>query len=337
MQVQDCGCFGDYIKLVPKTSFFKDVFLMIPAIYFLFKHKDMHQLFNAPIRTGLVVLTTIGLLFYCLSNFVWDIPKNDFRPFKKGTDVRQVREAEENAMAAVEVLGWNVENLATGEQTMVPYDTYLAEYSTTYTKDKYKSLGQVTGEPTIEPTKISEFEITDMRGNDISDDIILGEGAHLLIVNYQLEGNPSRRKEIVKDSIFSMDTIQTLDGLKVEAPLVIKNLISVEDKEITIVDQNFDKEYLSTHINQLKPFTDAAKAKGMIVRMAIGKSDPDVIKEFDVATGLGLEYGMADDILLKTIVRSNPGVVLWKDGKILDKWHINKLPDFDKVAAIYGL
>ena len=97
------------------------------------------------------------------------------------------------------------------------------------------------------------------------------------------------------------------------------------------------KEYLSTHINQLKPFTDAAKAKGMIVRMAIGKSDPDVIKEFDVATGLGLEYGMADDILLKTIVRSNPGVVLWKDGKILDKWHINKLPDFDKVAAIYGL
>jgi uncharacterized membrane protein YphA (DoxX/SURF4 family) len=337
MQVQDCGCFGDYIKLVPKTSFFKDVFLMIPAIYFLFKHKDMHQLFNAPIRTGLVALTTVGLFFYCLSNFVWDIPKNDFRPFKKGTDVRQVREAEENAMAAVEVLGWNVENLQTGEQTMVPYDTYLAEYSTTYTKDKYKSLGQVTGEPTIEPTKISEFEVTDMRGNDISDDIILGEGAHLLIVNYQLESKPSRRKEIVKDSIFTMDTIQSMDGKILDSLLVVKNLLRVEDKEITIVDQNFDKEYLSTHINRLKPFTDAAKAKGMIVRMAIGKSDPDVIKEFDAATGLGLEYGMADDILLKTIVRSNPGVVLWKDGKILDKWHINKLPDFNTVASIYGL
>ncbi len=134
-----------------------------------------------------------------------------------------------------------------------------------------------------------------------------------------------------------MDTIQSMDGKILDSLLVVKNLLRVEDKEITIVDQNFDKEYLSTHINRLKPFTDAAKAKGMIVRMAIGKSDPDVIKEFDAATGLGLEYGMADDILLKTIVRSNPGVVLWKDGKILDKWHINKLPDFNTVASIYGL
>ena len=338
MQVQDCGCFGDYIKLVPKTSFFKDVFLMFPAFFFLFRHKDMHQLFNAPIRSILVGLTTVGLLIYCFSNFKWDIPKNDFRPFKKGANIREVREQEEEAMAAVQITAWKIESLATGEQLTVPYDEYLANYSTKYSKDKYKVVDQIKGEPTIEPTKISEFEIRDLRDNDISDDIIYGEGAHFLIVNYQLKSKPARRKEMIKDSIFVTDTVMVLDDPTMkDSVIIIKSLDRVEDKEITVVDQNFNKDYLSTHINKLKPFTDAAKAKGMTVRMAIGKSDPDVIREFDKATGLGLEYGTADDILLKTIVRSNPGVVLWKDGVILDKWHINKLPDFSAVAAEYGL
>jgi uncharacterized membrane protein YphA (DoxX/SURF4 family) len=338
MQVQDCGCFGDYIKLVPKTSFFKDVFLLFPAFYFLFRHKDMHQLFNAPIRTGLVTLTTVGLLFYCLSNFVWDIPKNDFRPFKKGADIRQVREQEEEAMAAVQITAWKIESLSTGEQHTIPYDDYLANYSTKYSKDKFKVVDQIKGEPTIEPTKISEFEVTDLRGNDISDDIVYSEEAHFLIVNYQLKGDPKRRTEMIKDSIYLIDTVQVMDNdMKVEKEQIIRTLDRVEDKEVTVIDQNFDKDYLSKHIDILKPFTDAAKAKGLTVRMAIGKSDPEVIKEFDKVTGLELDYGMADDILLKTIVRSNPGVVLWKDGKILDKWHINKLPDFESVAKEYGL
>ena len=42
-------------------------------------------------------------------------------------------------------------------------------------------------------------------------------------------------------------------------------------------------------------------------------------------------FFMADDILLKTIVRSNPGPVLMKGGVILNKWHYRKLPDFEAV------
>jgi len=332
MKVTDCGCFGDFLVLKPKTSFLKDVALMFPALFFVFKHKDMHQIFNGKIRTGLLTLSTIGLLFYCMSNFVWNIPKSDFRPFKKGTDVRTVKQAEDDAMAAVQITDFQLQELATGNELIVGYNEYLANYSTKYSKDKFKVLEQIKGEPTIEPTKISEFAISDLRGNDITDDILMTEGAHLMIVNYQLKGDPIRKTRMVQDSVFVLDTITTFDPeTYVETYNVVKTFQEVREKEEAYVDQNFDKSYVDKHKMDLKPFTDAAKSAGLPVRMAIGKSDPESITEFDAITGLNIDYGMADDILLKTIVRSNPGIVLWKDGKILDKWHINKLPEFSSV------
>ncbi len=40
-------------------------------------------------------------------------------------------------------------------------------------------------------------------------------------------------------------------------------------------------------------------------------------------------FVLSDKITLKTIVRSNPGLVLIKDGKILNKWHYRNLPKFN--------
>ncbi|NNM15121.1 MAG: hypothetical protein HKO56_00585, partial [Bacteroidia bacterium] len=39
------------------------------------------------------------------------------------------------------------------------------------------------------------------------------------------------------------------------------------------------------------------------------------------------EYYFCDEIVLKTIVRSNPGLVLMHGGEVKGKWHHNELPD----------
>jgi uncharacterized membrane protein YphA (DoxX/SURF4 family) len=52
--------------------------------------------------------------------------------------------------------------------------------------------------------------------------------------------------------------------------------------------------------------------------------------------GHSLPYGQADDIVLKTMVRANPGVLLLKDGIILKKWHHSDFPDAQLLLENYS-
>ena len=50
-------------------------------------------------------------------------------------------------------------------------------------------------------------------------------------------------------------------------------------------------------------------------------------------TGAEYPFAQTDETTLKTVIRSNPGLVLMKDGKVIRKWSHNRLPDeyqFDK-------
>ena len=54
-------------------------------------------------------------------------------------------------------------------------------------------------------------------------------------------------------------------------------------------------------------------------------------------TGAEYPFCQTDDITLKTIIRSNPGMVLLKDGTIIRKWSHNDLPAIDDTAATLPL
>jgi hypothetical protein len=62
-----------------------------------------------------------------------------------------------------------------------------------------------------------------------------------------------------------------------------------------------------------------------------------MITDFQKSVKVDFPIYMADDILLKTIVRSNPGVVLLKDGKVISNWHINQLPDAKELITLFDL
>jgi triosephosphate isomerase len=56
-------------------------------------------------------------------------------------------------------------------------------------------------------------------------------------------------------------------------------------------------------------------------------SPGDEIERWKDKTGAEYPFFLTDEKVLKTIVRANPGLVLMKDGTILNKWNSRKLPD----------
>ncbi len=62
--------------------------------------------------------------------------------------------------------------------------------------------------------------------------------------------------------------------------------------------------------------------------LCLTASTAKAIKHWQDITGAEYPFYTTDETTLKTIIRSNPGLLLVKDGTILQKWSHNDLPDF---------
>ena len=56
-------------------------------------------------------------------------------------------------------------------------------------------------------------------------------------------------------------------------------------------------------------------------------SEEEDIREWQENTGAEYPFCIMDDITLKTMIRSNPGLMLLKEGTVIRKWSKNKFPD----------
>ena len=81
-------------------------------------------------------------------------------------------------------------------------------------------------------------------------------------------------------------------------------------------------------LTKLKAFTDDAIKKGYTVigLSASGESTKDQLKK---TYNLNFDIYLCDEKVVKTIVRSNPGVVVLKKGTVIDKAHWNDIEDID--------
>lgn len=370
MKVTDCGCFGDFLKLEPRISFFKDIFLLIPALIFLFSSKSFHTLEKGngrAIAVGLamvisllaiyingyplgwrIIAFTIALIgvqyissnnmviwasvvvltLYSMSNYVTDIPEVDFRPFKVDANIAERKALEEEAENNVKVLAYSMTNKASGEVVELPFDIYLQEYAK-YPAEEWE-LEQVKSEPEVERTKISDFEVSDLQGNDLTEDILQEEGPGFMVVAYKLYGTESRETSMVPDTTYAIDTLITGPDTTYS-----QRIAKVSQREVVQTIYSWDEDYLAKWRDDFLPKMEAAAAAGVRTYVLTAYSDPERISSFQKALGTELPFYMADDILLKTIVRSNPGPVLFKAGTILDKWHYRKLPDFETITKSY--
>ncbi len=328
MKVTDCGCFGDFLKLEPKVSFFKDLVLLVPAILFLFQWKNMHQLFSSGARLGISALTTVGLLFYCFSNYVWDLPHTDFRPFKNGVNIAETKNAEEEAAANVEIIAYELTNKSTKEVIRLDYDKYLKEFKK-YPSEEWE-LEQIKTDPAIPSTKISEFEVSNANGEGVTEDILSDPEYTFWIVAYKFKASEEKGLKVVYDSTYVQDTIVSGDSLIVE-----QRLNDVEKRQVETIEYSWNDKYMKPWKEVVVPMLNEAKAANINSLTITSYTAPEKIASFKENASYEAPVYQADDILLKTIIRSNPGVILMKEGKIIQKWHYKKLPSFEEIKAKY--
>jgi hypothetical protein len=74
--------------------------------------------------------------------------------------------------------------------------------------------------------------------------------------------------------------------------------------------------------------------EGKIDVSVLTASSTDQFEQFRHEHQLGVPYYFVDATVLKTIVRSNPGLTLWVDGTVKGMWHHNDTPDAQTVIEL---
>lgn len=328
MRVTDCGCFGDFIKLDPKISFLKDALLLMPAaLIFLLGWRKMHQLGSAFLRPILTIGAVVASLVFCIRNTYWDLPVVDFRPFAVGTNVREQKEKESEAESK-RPLTYVLTNKTDGKVVEMPMEQFLKEFKN-YPKDQW-AYDQRKGETSIPITKISDFHLENPGVGEVTDDILNDSSYSLMIVAYKLEDDGvTSRTLTVQDTTFRMDTTKMTGG----ALSIIKSVAAITPRQVTIEAKKWNAEFGKIFSEKVNPFAEAAEKAGWTVYAATSPNDPATVDDFRHFAQTAYPFYQGDDKLLKTIIRSNPGVVVWQNGVVKAMYHWKKLPTFDSVKS----
>lgn len=102
---------------------------------------------------------------------------------------------------------------------------------------------------------------------------------------------------------------------------------------IKLIFVMYDVTKASTkNIDRIKDLVNALDGK--IEVMAFTASRGDQFEAFRHQHQLAIPYYFVDATVLKTIVRSNPGITLWVDGTVKGMWHHNDTPTVEEVLTL---
>ena len=117
--------------------------------------------------------------------------------------------------------------------------------------------------------------------------------------------------------------------------------ISKDGEDITDSILSVRKAYIVIAYNIGKTDAEASKKlsdlylaceKEGITFVALSASSDELIDAFRHENNIMFPYHFTDETTLKTIVRSNPGLVKIEEGTIKGKWHFNDLPSIEKLT-----
>ncbi len=121
-------------------------------------------------------------------------------------------------------------------------------------------------------------------------------------------------------------TISSADGTD-----VTNDILSMKNVFLLIAyDINHSDEGVQNHVNDFVALCqkDGIEFVGMT---SSGKAEVEAFSKKHNST---FEYYYSDGTMLKTMIRSNPGLILLKNGSVAAMWHYNDFPSYDEVKGM---
>lgn len=156
LPVEDCGCFGEAIKLSPWGTFFKNLLLLPLAAVVWAGYRHDRILDFRPWEVGAALfffLLTMGLGTYCYRH----LPLVDFLPYKVGVNILEEMRGARNAAVSPVRTVLVYRNLETGELREFALDDLAWRDETAWEWVDTRIVGEVPQEGTM----IEEFALRD--------------------------------------------------------------------------------------------------------------------------------------------------------------------------------
>ncbi len=372
--VTDCGCFGDAMKdsigrsLTPWESFYKDIILLVFVIIIFIQQKAIklntmkEDLFILPTSVVLiaafagglfgwwfpaiftviaivlaliakkligdkfkewamalaVTLVASGFAVYCYQY----LPVKDFRPYAVGKNLPGQMTIPEGAPIDVYEDVWYYKvNGVTSEYTTAqkPWEIEGAEFV-----DRVTTLVEKGYEPPIHdfsfekpssetPEALKQMLYSDSNFENLR---VIGNRTHLSMEEWQkLEGD---------DISYMLEQVATVDYTDyfMNQPGYLFLLISK------------DAEHANTgNMEALSQLANEAMKEGHgFIGLSVGG---EAVENFRHEHQLMFDFYSVDFTTLKTIVRSNPGLLLLKEGNVVGKWSHNSFPSYQEVKEAH--
>ena len=180
-KVTDCGCFGDAIKFTPWQSFTKDIILLVGllVIWILYRTKFVadHSKFKK-IALGVFFLASLFIITFGIIRE----PLIDFRNYKIGTDLVQEKKNIAKDPSEYKVF-YTLKNKTSGEDKQIDQDEYINNKIYWEEGSPWEILQDKTESKLTKQgykSEISKFNISDMSGKDITEELLSAPKAVIL-------------------------------------------------------------------------------------------------------------------------------------------------------------
>ena len=282
--VSDCGCFGDAIVLTNWQTFWKNVVLIVLAIILVALRKSTHPLWRGWMEL-VIATTTIAAAISFMTWTKQHLPIKDFRPYKIGNHLPTIMEDYEPDQYEYTYICAkdSVEQAFTAEN--YPDSTWtLVRYESKLIKKGYES-------------PIHDFEVINADGDDITGDILESTTPVTLVIMYDLAKADKSQMTKVEELYYAAQQYITS-----EEEEVIESCDSITNDSTYSENTEYSEITYNTNFY-----------------IITGSNTDEFVVEYPALSEC---ICTCDPVTLKTIVRANPGVIVLKDGIVIDKYNL---------------